>query len=260
MAYDEAVKRAAPIPPEDQARIDALWALTSGRSFVDADKLVVAVARVSSLTLDPRTDELATAARLALQGQDTGHTKFPTLKARMGTVMKKSTIEKFLKDLGSELVEPARIIVGGSSALILFDLLERNTEDIDLVDEIPAPLRTMHQWRENAKERYGLYLAHFQSHYLPRDWENRLVSMGSFRQLTVLLVDPLDILVGKLFSRRVKDQADLDQILPSIPRERFDQRLLYADRLAADESLRQQADKNYYILFGDALPDLRASS
>ncbi len=58
-------------------------------------------------------------------------------------------------------------------------------------------------------ERYGLRLAHFQSHYLPDGWQRRVESFGVFGELAVFLVDPVDIAVGKLFSRRDKDLDDV---------------------------------------------------
>ena len=231
--------------------VQELWDLTSGRSFIDRGRLAEVVARVLERPTDPRSRELLHASRLALQDAPTAGTRFPSLAERLGTAMKKSTIHQYLRSLGCEIAEPSTIVIGGSSSLILADLLDRHTEDIDLVDEVPAALRDLHAWRDKASKMYGLYLAHFQSHYLPRDWDQRLNSLGAFGRLDVRLVDPIDILVGKLFSRRDKDLADLHQVLPKLSREQFDQRLAFADRLAAEPVLREQAERNYYVHFGD---------
>ena len=173
--------------------------------------------------------------------------------------MKKETILDYLKDLGSKLNSPCRIIVGGSSALILREQLSRRTEDIDVVDEVPQGVRDLHSWRATAQARYGLYIAHFQSHYLPRAWENRVESYSSFRRLEVELVDTLDIAVGKLFSKRDKDLDDLRELRSWFTREQMDARLAYADRLAANPELLAQADHNYYVLWGEDLPAIGPS-
>lgn len=142
------------------------------------------------------------------------------------------------------------VVIGGSSALILNALLSRATEDINLVDEVPEALRELHEWRAKAQVRYGLYLAHFQSHYLPDGWSSRLTSLGSYGKLKVFLVDPIDIFVGKLFSRRDKDLDDLRTLCEVLSRDLIDARLSSARSLAADEELRAQAVQNYYIVFG----------
>ena len=52
--------------------------------------------------------------------------------------MKKSTIVQYLRELGTRLQQSTKLVVGGSSALILQDLLSRSTEEIDVVDEVVA--------------------------------------------------------------------------------------------------------------------------
>src|SRR5687768_16175766 len=94
-------------------------------------------------------------------------------------------------------------------ALILGERLTRRTEDIDVVDELPEVVRAERELLDGFTARYGLRVAHFQSHYLPMGWEARVRSLGRFGQLDVFLVDELDIAVGKLFSAREKDRDDL---------------------------------------------------
>jgi len=145
------------------------------------------------------------------------------------------------------------VIIGGSSALILAELLARNTEDIDIVDEVPAPLREMGQRLKEHTESYGLHIAHFQSHYLPSGWEYRTQSLGDFGRLSVALVDPLDIFVGKLMSRRVKDREDLRFLFPQFEIERIKERMSRIDRHLQDPDLREKADRNWYALTGESL-------
>ena len=124
------------------------------------------------------------------------------------------TIRQLLRELGTLASRPTRIDVGGSGALILLGNLSRSTDDIDIVDEVPPELRAQHDAMEQLASRYGLRLAHFQSHYLPAGWIDRVRSLGRFGNLEVFLVDPLDIFVGKLFSAREEDRDDLRALAP----------------------------------------------
>lgn len=233
---------------------EELWSVT-GRRCVDPQELAQAVARVAVDELDARGKDLLRASRRALSGHSTQQTGFPTLSSRLRSTIKKTTIEQYLREMGLQISVMSRIVIGGSSALILQGLLNRNTEAIDLVDEVPEVLRNLHDWRSSAKQRYGLYLAHFQSHYLPRGWEKRLHSVGGFGRLEIFLVDPIDIFVGKLFSRRTKDLDDLRELSGQLERSRIDTRLVNAVGLLADAQARSQAEYNYYIVYGEE-PDL----
>lgn len=180
---------------------------------------------------------------------------FPSLLRRVCYLTTPDTIERFLRELGQGLTRPVEVVIGGSSALILQGVLARPTDDVDLVDEVPAPLRELKHKLREAEGRYALHLAHFQSHYLPDGWRGRVQSRGDLGRLQVSLVDGLDIFVGKLFSKRDKDLTDLHFLTDSFAREAVVARLQSsATRLAGDPKLRQAAEKNWYILYGDALP------
>lgn len=240
--------------------LTALWEITAGGGMIDRDILERTVKSLDGVPLDPRSQALLRDTKRALLGEDVGDSNdFPSLSLRIGSVMKKSTIQQYLRELGLQLLHPARAVIGGSSALILQDLLSRNTEDIDLVDEVPKPIRELHQWKARAKERYGLFIAHFQSHYLPAGWADRLHSLGSFGKLETFVVDPVDIFVGKLFSNREKDLDDLRALSASLSRERIDSRLASASSLRADADLAEQARRNYYIVYGDEIPEAPSS-
>jgi hypothetical protein len=149
--------------------------------------------------------------------------------------------------------------VGGSIALILPELLVRSTEDLDVVDEVPAELRAQHDLLEQLAGAYGLHLTHFQSHFLPDGWQDRLHSLEPFARLQVFLVDPHDIFLSKLFSRRHKDLDDLRTLYPLLEQETIRRRLVdHCPSLLREESLRQAAEQNWYILTGQPLP--RAAS
>ena len=104
-------------------------------------------------------------------------------------------------------------------------------------------------------QRFGLNLTHFQSHYLPSGWRDRVSSLGRFGQLDVYLVDAYDVLLGKLFSAREKDQDDLRAVAGLIEKETLVARLLAAGGVFMNESkLAQHARNNWYIVYGEELP------
>jgi Nucleotidyltransferase of unknown function (DUF6036) len=234
--------------------IDRLWKVTSSQTGIDRSHLQEIVGSIDDETLDARSRELILASRQALAGESTEETAFPSLSSRLIEPMKKTLIEQYLRELGTRLQHKVKLIIGGSSALILLELLSRATEDIDVVDEVPEPLREMHKWRARAQTRYGLYIAHFQSHYLPQGWSERLHSRGNYGKLEVFVVDPVDIFVGKLFSRREKDLDDLRVLSSTLDRESIVARLSAATALLSDEDRRRMARDNYYIVYGEGCP------
>src|SRR5262249_42540960 len=133
--------------------------------------------------------------------------------------------------------------------------LVRATEDIDVVNEVPDEIRSQHKLLNDLRKRFGLQLTHFQSHYLPSGWEKRVHGLEPFGQLQVYLVDPIDLFLSKLFSKRAKDLDDLRALAPQLDKGTIVQRLrdTTAD-LMAEESLRQAGEKNWYIVYGEPLP------
>jgi hypothetical protein len=165
------------------------------------------------------------------------------------------TVRQYLRELGLHLHQPVRLAIGGSIALILPGYLQRATQDIDVVDEVPAELREQHALLEDLSRRYQLRLTHFQSHYLPAGWETRLHTLEPFGKLQAALVDVSDVFLGKLFSARTKDLDDLRILLPAFDRQALPR--LLRERCAsllAERSLREQAERNWYILTGETLP------
>ena len=238
----------------DPHLIESLWEIATAQTGVERERLQMLLAQIDLEDADARTKELYKASQRAVSGLSTESTRFPSLSARIMNPMKKNTIEQYLRELGTRIQQSTRLVIGGSSALILQDLLSRGTEDVDVVDEVPLALREMHEWRAQAKTRYGLYIAHFQSHYLPKGWAERLHSKGRFGKLEVFLVDPVDIFVGKMFSRREKDLDDLRALASVMDRRAIDFRLQESKSLLSDKARRGLARDNYYIVFGDGCP------
>ena len=242
--------------------VSRLWDLVSNRQRIEPADLRDAITeQLRSGDLDYRTRLLMQESAAVLREKfgmqvDSGEalrdvTKpgFPSLRWKVGAMTKPAVIEHFLRQLGRSLMQTTEIVIGGSSALILQGLLARNTEDVDVVDEVPAALRNL---RIAGSE---LHIAHFQSHYLPEGWNDRRQSRGDFGKLRVYLVHGMDIYVGKLFSVRDKDKADLRYLQPHFERESVREHLIrFGHKLAGDPKLRQAAEDNWYIQYAEELP------
>jgi hypothetical protein len=259
---------------------DDLWSLVSYRPQIDPAALATAVeSQISSGDLDSRTlilirdsvkglEEVWGAKRFGhwlaesafadeirqILVTQTDPPGFPSLARRLMDRTKPETVAQFLRELGARIHQPARVYIGGSISLILSAGLSRHTEDIDLVDEVPAPLRNEHELLDELSARYGLRLAHFQSHFLPAGWESRARSYDKFGPLEVYLVDPYDVLVGKLMSNRGKDRDDLRLLLPQLDPATLTARLPSASALLNEPALKKNAVENWYIIFGQPLP------
>jgi hypothetical protein len=172
----------------------------------------------------------------------------------MNTV-RRETVLNFLRDLGNSLSHPTQIVVGGSIALILSDELVRHTDDIDVVDELPAEIRDRYAYLDELAGLYALRITHFQSHYLPTGWRERIYSLGRFRDLDVFLVDSADVFVGKLFSDRIKDRGDLLHLARRLDKSKIESRLISsAGALRSSFQLAKYAEHNWYVLYGEPLP------
>jgi Nucleotidyltransferase of unknown function (DUF6036) len=258
-----------------------LWTLVWGKPAVDPADLAEAIAREldrgdpdfrTRLLIRDGTEALAAhwgEARLrkwlsrdparsridAIRREDLGEPGFPALKGQLVEKTGPETVKQFLRDLGVHVARPARLRIGGAIALILPGYLERATQDIDVVDEVPEEIRSRRPLLRQLARRYGLHLTHFQSHDRPAGWEDRLRSWGSFGRLEVATVDAYDIAASKLFSSRVKDLDDLRLLDPVLDRDTLVRRLQATTAaLRREPRLREAAETNWYILRGEGLP------
>ncbi len=200
--------------------------------------------------------QIAEAIRARLDDAWNSHcdVKFPSLKERLMPHLSPMTIRQFLRELGSAIVHPVTITMGGAASLVLRGLLSRATENVDVVDEDPAEIRDEREILQDLSARYGLSMTHFQSHYLPRDWESRTIDFGTFGKIQVRLVDTLDIIAGKVYSARPKDLDDFRLLSLNLDKEDLRQRVLQgSSSLISSDQKRQQAIKNWYIVYGDDL-------
>jgi Nucleotidyltransferase of unknown function (DUF6036) len=178
---------------------------------------------------------------------------FPSLRRRLKDKTRPETIRQ--EEAGRSLRKPVRIYVGGSVALIMPGYVNRRTEDIDIVGEVPQELRENHALMDNLKQRYTLYLGHVQPHYFAKGWQNRAHSLDIFGELHVYLLDVYDVFLSKLFSVRDKDRDDLRVLIPQLDKEVLVRtfRESAGDFLAAPR-LKEIATDNWKILFGEDLP------
>jgi hypothetical protein len=258
-----------------------LWALIPGGREVDPVALLAAIEhQVASGDLDFRTRLLIRDSLNAVErywgarrveqwldrcdGRETirrirdeplGEAGFPSLAWRVMEPTRTESIFEFLEELGGRLRAPARVYIGGSVALIVPQLLSRSTDDIDVVDELPPSVRQEHALLDELTRRYGLRLAHFQSHYLPSGWQARTRSLGRFGELEAHLVDPYDVCLSKLFSSRAKDLDDLRHLKQQLDKAQLTRLLLSAAApLRTTEKSRAAAELNWRVLYGEPLP------
>ncbi|HYV36028.1 MAG TPA: DUF6036 family nucleotidyltransferase [Gemmataceae bacterium] len=260
-----------------------LWSLVLDRHEVDPDQLVEAIEdQVRRGDLDFRSRLLIRDSLNALQQhwdpqrlaawlkscpksdeihgiwkEDFGEVGFPSLTRRIVETTRPETIQQMFREIGQKIHprKPIRVYVGGSCALILGGLLSRRTEDIDIVDELPAELRQEHRLLDELNKRYDLHFGHFQSHYLPAGWQGRAHYLDDYGDLQVYLVDAYDVALSKLFSIRTKDLDDLRALMPRLDKQELTERFKRTTTaMLASEDLGKRAQHNWHILFGEQLP------
>ncbi|MGL4554884.1 MAG: DUF6036 family nucleotidyltransferase [Gemmataceae bacterium] len=261
--------------------MSGLWGLVWGKPEVDPARLASALERQAAEPgLDYRTRLLIRDSAVALEaywgparwgewlarspargrieairGEEFERVGFPALRRSIMDQADPEAVRQFLREVGTRLRSTVEVTIGGSIALLLTGRLLRATDDIDLVDEVPETIRAEHRLLDELAVRYGLRLTHFQSHFLPSGWQERRHGLEPFGNLRAYLVDELDVVLSKLFSKRDKDLDDIRLLLPGIDRARLLGRLATnCQRLLAEPDLRANAGRNWYILTGEKLP------
>jgi hypothetical protein len=195
----------------------------------------------------------------SLRAQQSDDVGLPSIGRRIVEPLARPRIDRFFTYLGGRLRQPVQIIVGGSIALMLQDLFARQTENVDVVNDIPEPIRRDHQLLLDLRETQQLHLGQFASRYLPTGWELRTRTYRQFDRLTVRLVDAVDVLTGKLFSKRNKDLLDLQEAWPLLDQVVFRQRLAKETAgLRGLGDLGERATLNWKVVTGEtSLPPER---
>src|SRR5436190_5073273 len=180
---------------------------------------------------------------------------YPSLPKRLMKKTNPEDVRQFLRELGISLHQPVRIDVGGAIALILLGHLDRHTEDVDIVGDVPSEIRAKHALLAALHKRYGLEVGHVQTHYFPAGWEQRIHSLGNFGKLQVYLLDVYDVFLSKLFSKREKDRDDLRVVTPQLEKQVLIRKLKEtAGGFLTVPDLKDKAEANWQILFGEGLP------
>lgn len=132
----------------------------------------------------------------------------------------RSELEGALAALGAACREDTTVLLGGSAALILTNVLRRATNDGDVIASRPDLGRLQAAIRTVAQDRGlpdGWLNGSVQSYIdvLPLDYEARIKSLRRFGRLSVSLLGRRDVIVMKFYSGRPKDLLDLEQIAPT---------------------------------------------
>jgi hypothetical protein len=125
-----------------------------------------------------------------------------------------------LAALGARCRGATTLLLGGSAALILTNVLPRGTNDGDVLASEPDLGRLQAAIRAVAHDRGlpdGWLNGSAQSYaeILPADYQTRVVTLPPFGRLSVSLVGRRDVIVMKFFAGRPKDLVDLEQIAPT---------------------------------------------
>jgi hypothetical protein len=124
-----------------------------------------------------------------------------------------------LTRLGSTIREPASLTLGGSAALLLTGLLDRLTDDGDVVESsvdfgrLLDAIRTVEVieqappgWLNTSIQAY--------THVLPADYRTRLIRLPPLERLDVSLLGRPDVILMKVYGHRSRDLQDLLAVAP----------------------------------------------
>jgi hypothetical protein len=191
----------------------------------------------------------------AICTQEYDEVGFPSLRKRLMDKTQPEQVWQFLEEAGRSLRDSIRIYVGGSIALIMPGYVNRQTDDIAIVGEVPKDLRENYALLDALQTRYSLHFGHVQPHYFAKGWQDRAHSLDTFGRLQVFLLDVYDVFLSKLFSVREKDRDDLRVLIPQLGKDVLVRKFKESagDFLAAPR-LKEIATDNWKILFGEDLP------
>jgi hypothetical protein len=136
------------------------------------------------------------------------------------TKMTSAALWAALTRLGSTLREPASLTLGGSAALLLTGMLDRLTDDGDVVESsvdfgrlldavrtVEVVEQTPSGWLNTSIQAY--------THVLPDDFRTRLVRLPLLQQLDVSVLGRSDVILMKVYAHRPRDLQDLLAVTPT---------------------------------------------
>jgi hypothetical protein len=258
-----------------------LWSLVLDQPFVDASELAEAVIeqmRVHALDFRSRllirdslnalrdhwganrveawlTHTPCRAQLEAIWQEPLGEPGFPFLKGQIMEPTRPESIKQMLRDIGVEILKPATTYLAGSGSLILHGLLQRRTQDLNFIDEVPTEVRALGQRLHELERAHRLTLGHVLQHYFPSGWNQRVHSQPEFGRLRVFLVDGYDIFLSKLSSRREKDKQDMEVLIKVLDKGILSRKLNETCQgFLSVSQMREDMEKNWYSLYGEPLP------
>lgn len=264
------------------------WRLVWGQPYIDSGTLAAAI--VSDLQRHPQPDyrtrllvrDAAVAIRSfwgaakfqrwlaaspvrerlrAILKEHFPETGFPSIRRRLVNSIGENEVKQIFTLLGQNVHERVEVYIAGSVPTLIEGLTARPTEDIDIVDEVPAEIRKQRAVLRKIENDYGLRLGHVQSHYLPSGWQKRHRFLGDFGGVRVYLVDAYDIFVSKMSSKQEKHQDDLRVLAAKLDKERARRRLFDAGRAFLDDARqRRQIEANWQFIYQEPLSPARDTS
>lgn len=190
----------------------------------------------------------------AILNESFAETGFPHIGRRLVDVIGTIQFKQIFTLLGQRVHDRVEVNVAGSIPTLIEGLTARPTEDIDIVDEVPAEVRKQRSVLSKIQSDYGLSLGHVQSHDLPASWEQRRRFLGDFGGLRVYLVDSYDIFVSKLSSKKEKHKDDLRVLAQKLDRETGKRRLFDAGcAFLKYPHQRPQIEENWRFIYQEAL-------
>ncbi len=271
----------SPVSAVDAVSFDDPWELVWGQPYIDSERLAGAIERelLRNRAPDFRTRLLVRDASRALRShwgqvrfarwlrrspartlvegvlkEPLGKVGFHFIEERLVAGLRREDVEQILELLGRHVHERLEVNIGGSIPTLLQGLTARPTDDIDLVDEVPAAIRTQRAALKGIREKYGLRFGHVQSHYLPANWATRRRLLGDFGGIRAYLVDPYDVFISKLSSKQEKHRDDLRVMAAKLDRDIVQQRLLTDARaFLADPHDRPVIEENWRFIYREPL-------
>lgn len=181
-------------------------------------------------------------------------TGFPSIGRRLVDAIGENQVKQIFTLLGQNVHARVEVYIAGSIPTLIEGLTARPTEDIDIVDEVPAEIRKQRAMLRKIENDYGLRLGHVQSHYLPSGWQKRRRFLGDFGGLRVYIVDVYDIFVSKLSSKQEKHKDDLRVLAAKLDKEVARQRLFDHGRAFLDDPRqRPQIEANWQFIYQELL-------
>jgi Nucleotidyltransferase of unknown function (DUF6036) len=257
------------------------WRLVWGQPYIDSRTLAAAIEQDLARSADPdfRTRLLVRDSAVALRSywgahrfaqwleaspagprvgeilnQDLGEPGYSTIRRRLVDSIDSTQLGQIFELLGRGIHGRVEIHIAGSVPTLIKGLTARPTDDIDLVDEVPAEIRRQQDVLRRIETEFGLKLGHVQSHYLPARWRDRRQWLDDFGGLRVYLLDEYDIFVSKLSSKKEKHQLDLRVLALKLDKDTARHRLLTDGRgFLDDPKLRPQIEENWRFIFQEPL-------